>query len=107
MGALIMITTLVNAEPTKKTVTDKKAEAKVAALEAELLAQLEEEENLFAEFEALNLPTVKIFDANENLIYEAIIDDIEMIKDKKLLSLMHQSDFLMSFENTAYYKLQN
>ena len=102
MGVLIMTTTLVNAEPTDK---DKAAEAKVATLEAEVLAQLEEEENLLAEFKALNLPTIKIFDANDELIYEVTVDNIEDIKDKKVLSLIHQSDFLMSFENTSYYKL--
>ena len=107
MAALIISTTLVNAEPDKRILTDGAAEAKVAALEAEVLAHLEEQESLLAEFEALNLPVVKIFDANDNLVYETIVDDIEMIKDKKLLSLIHQSDFLMSFENTSYYKLQN
>ena len=102
MGVLIMTTTLVNAEPTDK---DKAAEAKVAAVEAEVLAQLEEEENLLAEFKAINLPTIKIFDSNDELIYEVTVDNIEDIKDKKVISLIHQSDFLMSFENTSYYKL--
>ena len=107
MGAIILTTTLATAEPIKKEVTDKTAAAKEAALEAEVLVQLEEEENFLAEFKSLNLPTVKIFDANENLVYEATVDDVELIQDKKLLSLMHQSDFLMSFENTSYYKLHN
>ena len=102
MGALIMTTALVNAEPTDK---DKAAKTKVAAPEAEVLEQLEEEETLLAEFKALNLPTVKFFDSNDELIYEATVDNIEDIKDKKALSLIHQSDFLMSFENTSYYKL--
>lgn len=107
MSALIMTTSLVFAEPNRKTTKDKTAEAKIAALEAEVLAQLEEEENILAEFNDLNLPTVKIFNANDELIYETTVDDIELIEDKKLLSLIHQSDFLMRFENTAYYKLNN
>ena len=107
MGALITTTSLVFAEPNSNTTKDKTAEAKIAALEAEVLAQLEEEENVLAEFNDLNLPTVKIFNANDELIYETTVDDIKLIEDKKLLSLIHQSDFLMRFENTAYYKLNN
>ena len=105
MGALILASTLGHADPIKKVIKDKTTKAEEAALEAEVLKQLMKEENLPVAFEALNPPSVKIFDANDELIYEAIVDDIETTKDKKLLSLIHQSDFLMSYENTSYYKL--
>ena len=105
MGAIIMTTTLVNAGTAKKLVNDKNAEAKEAAVEAEVLAQLEEEENFLAEFEATSLPTVKIFGSNDELIYEGTVNTFETIEDKELLSLIHRSDFLMSLENTSYYKL--
>ena len=107
MGALIMTTTLTNAEPANKMTNDKTAETKEATLQAEVLEQMKEEENLLAEFKALNVPTIKIIDANDELIYQGTVDNMEAIKDKKLISLIHRSDFLMSFENTSYYKLHN
>ena len=105
MGALIMTTTLANAKDSNDKTGDKTAKAKIAALEAEVLAQLEAPENVLAAFEYLSPPTVKIFNANEELIHEAVVEDIELIQDKKLLSLIHQSDLLMKFENTAYYRM--
>ena len=105
MGALIMVSSLANAEPNHKTKKDEATEAKVAALEAEVLEQLEKEEDVLAEFDHLSLPMVKVFDANNELIYEAVVDDIEMIQDKKLLSFIHRSDLLMNFENISYYQL--
>ena len=108
LGALILATTLVNAE-TKGIMTDDKiTEAKkVAALEAEILVLMEAGDNLLDEFKVLNPPTVKIFDANNELIYEGTVDNNEMINNKKIITLLHQSDFLMKFENTSYYKLHN
>ena len=105
MGALIMVSSLANAEPNHKTKKDEATEAKVAALEAEVLEQLEKEEDVLTEFDHLSLPMVKVFDANNELIYEAVMDDIEMIQDKKLLSFIHRSDLLMNFENISYYQL--
>ena len=105
MSALIMTTTLASAEPDNDKVRDKTVEAEVTALKAEVLAQLEATENVLAEFEHLTPPTVKIFNANQELIYEKVVEDIELINDKKLLSLIHQSDLLMKFENTAYYRM--
>ena len=105
MGALIITSTLASAEPHNKTPKDEVAETNIKALEAEVLAQLEEDELILAEFEQLNVPMVKIFNANDELVYEAVVDDFEMIKDQKLLSLMHKSDFLMNFENVSYYQL--
>ena len=96
MGALILASTLAHADPIKKVTKEKTPEAEEAALEAE---------ELLAAFESLDPPSVKIFNANDELIYEAVVEDIETTKDKKLLSLIHQSDFLMSYENTSYYKL--
>ncbi len=107
MGALIVSTSLVQAASEKKPKNDKTYEATVAELEMEILEYLQEEEDLIAEFKALNLPTIKIFDANDELVFQATVDDINTIKDKKLRSLLYQSDFLMSFENTSYYKLHN
>ena len=107
MGALIMTTTLANAEPNNKITKDEIDKAKEATLEAEVLEQMQEEENLLAEFKALNAPMIKIFNANDELIYQGAVDNMEANEDKKLLSLIHQSDFLMSFENTSYYKLHN
>ncbi|MDN5212079.1 hypothetical protein QQ020_08450 [Fulvivirgaceae bacterium BMA12] len=107
MGALIISTSLVQAASEKKPKTDKTYEATVAELEIEILEYLQEEEDLIAEFKALNLPTIKIFDANDELVFQATVDDINTIKDKKLRSLLYQSDFLMSFENTSYYRLHD
>ena len=108
LGALILATTLVNAE-TKGIMTDDKiTEAKkVAALEAEILVLMEAGDNLLDEFKVLNPPTVKIFDANNELIYEGTVDNNEMINNKKIITLLHRSDFLMKFESTSYYKLHN
>ena len=107
MGTLILASTLAHADPIKKVAKDTTAVDSEAALMAEILEQWEEEENLLAEFKALNPPTVKIFDANDELIYEAVVEDIETTEDKKLLLLINQSDFLMSYANTSYYKLFN
>ena len=108
LGALILATTFVNAA-TKGIMTDDKiTEAKkVAALEAEVLVLMEAGDNLLAEFNVLNPPTVKIFDANNELIYEGVVDNKEITDNKKIITLLHRSDFLMKFENTSYYKLHN
>ena len=107
MGTLILASILAHADPIKKVAKDTTAVNDEAALMVEILEQWEEEENLLAEFKALNPPTVKIFDANDELIYEAVVEDIETTEDKKLLLLINQSDFLMSYANTSYYKLFN
>ena len=107
MGALIISTSLVQAEPEKKPKTDKAYEIAIAELEVEILEYLQEEDDLIAEFKALNPPTIKIFNAEDELVFQTIVDDINTIKDEKLRSLIYQSDFLMSFENTSYYKLHN
>ena len=96
MGALILASMLAHADPIKKVTKDKTKEAEEVALETE---------ELLAAFESQDPSSVKIFDTNDELIYEAVVEDIETTKDKKLLSLIHQSDFLMSYENTSYYKL--
>lgn len=108
LGALILATTFVNAA-TKGIMTDDKiTEAKkVAALEAEVLVLMEAGDNLLAEFNVLNPPTVKIFDGNNELIYEGVVDNKEITDNKKIITLLHRSDFLMKFENTSYYKLHN
>ena len=108
LGALILATTFVNAA-TKGIMTDDKiTEAKkVAALEAEVLVLMEAGDNLLAEFNVLNPPIVKIFDANNELIYEGVVDNKEITDNKKIITLLHRSDFLMKFENTSYYKLHN
>ena len=108
LGALILATTFVNAA-TKGIITDDKiTEAKkVAALEAEVLVLMEAGDSLLAEFNVLNPPTVKIFDANNELIYEGVVDNKEITDNKKIITLLHRSDFLMKFENTSYYKLHN
>ena len=68
---------------------------------------MKDEDNYLAELKAFNKPMIKIFNENYELIYEGIVDNKEAIEDKQLLILIHKSDFLMSFENTSYYKLHN
>lgn len=107
MGALILTTTVANAEPKNnhKKEAKKVVKKEIATAEAEILVQMEQAENLMDEFKALNVPTIKIFDTKDNLIYEGVVDNVDAIKDRKILSLIHKSDFLMSLENTSYYKL--
>ncbi|MCG8320182.1 MAG: hypothetical protein MI921_11810 [Cytophagales bacterium] len=107
MGALVMTTTLANAAADSTMIDDKIFAAKIAALEAEVLAKMKDEDNYLAELKAFNKPMIKIFNENYELIYEGIVDNKEAIEDKQLLILIHKSDFLMSFENTSYYKLHN
>lgn len=105
VGALLLSTNSVSADPTEKAKKDSTANTKIEAVESAVLEYLEKEESLMLEFKALNKPTVKVFNHNDELVYEGFVKDMEDIKDKKLLSLLHKSDFLMRFENTSYYKL--
>ena len=107
MGLLVLNSTLAIAATEGKLTDDKSSASEVAIVEAEVLEQMEEEKNLLAEIKAFNEPMIKIFDANDELIYQAAVNSKEDINDQQLLTLIHKSDFLMSFENTSYYKLHN
>ncbi len=84
---------------------DSTANAKSATIEAEVLEYLEKEETLMLEFKSLNQPTIKVFNHNDELIYEGNAKSKDDIKDKKVLALLLKSDFLMRNGNTSYYKI--
>ncbi len=105
-GTLLFSSTIANANPTNKNEEKKEATSEATIVEAEVMDYLENEDSFVAMFKALNAPTVKVFDKNDALIFSGKVADLNNIKDKKVLSVIHKSDFLMQLDNTAYYKLQ-
>ncbi len=106
MGALILSTTFANASEVNKKEAKAKKASQTETVTQEVLNQIELEDNIMAEFKALNLPTVKIFDANDNIVFEGKVKNINDIKEEKVVAKLLNCDFIMSLENTAYYRLQ-
>ncbi len=105
-GALLFTSTAFAADPENKKDSKKTTSTETSAIEAEVLDYLEAEDNSLAMFKALNAPTVKVFDHNDELIFTGKVADLNNIKDKKALSMIHKSDLVMKLDNTAFYKLQ-
>ncbi|MDN5200952.1 hypothetical protein QQ008_06260 [Fulvivirgaceae bacterium BMA10] len=104
MGVLIIFSSSVFAESDKK--KEKFTNKEIIELENLIQSQFEEDE-IFSEIVSINESTVKIFNTQNELIYEAAIRKIEDVKDDKLSKLMLQSDFIMEHNNTSYYRLHN
>lgn len=49
--------------------------------------------------------TYNIFDAQDNLIHTSTVNRSEPLNDAQLVKLLAQSDLLMDYENTSYYRL--
>ncbi len=103
LGILLLTTTMLNAKPvmTEKDSTNVYTEIELIEMEVEEILEMESNEilidlNLFQE------PMIKIYDNNDVLIYEGI--DHEGM-DARIKGLIYQSDFIMSHENTTFYKL--
>lgn len=50
--------------------------------------------------------TFKIYDSNDNLVYETTLNK-EEVPDIKLLKLLNQSDFLAENETISYFRLND
>lgn len=49
--------------------------------------------------------TYNIFDTQDNLIHTSTVNRSEPLNDAQLVKLLAQSDLLMDYENTSYYRL--
>ena len=63
----------------------------------------DEEMGVFEEQSPLKI--IKIYDCNEELLLEAPITKLRQSKNKHLIKLLNASDFLTSFSNVSYYRL--
>jgi hypothetical protein len=63
----------------------------------------DEETGVFEEQSPLKI--IKIFDCNDELLLEAPITKLRQTENKHLRKLLNASDFLTSFSNASYYRL--
>ncbi len=49
--------------------------------------------------------TYNIFDTQDNLIHTSTVNRSEPLNNAQLVKLLAQSDLLMDYENTSYYRL--
>lgn len=64
---------------------------------------IDEESGLFQEVSPLKV--IKIYDSNDVLLLEAPITKLRQTQNKHLRKLLNASDFLISFSNASYYRL--
>ncbi len=50
---------------------------------------------------------ITVYDSNDNLVFDGIVNDKNNIKNKKLRKILKKSDYLMSNRITDYYILTN
>lgn len=67
----------------------------------EILSSLEDNETEWLEDEI----TYQIFDSEDNLIMEKVIQRNAPVNNEKLVKLLAQSDFIMTYNNSSYYRL--
>jgi len=63
----------------------------------------DEESGIFQEQSPLKI--IKIYDCNDVLLLEAPITKLRQTQNKHLRKLLNASDFLTSFSNASYYRL--
>lgn len=63
----------------------------------------DEETGIFEEVSPLKI--IKIYDCNDQLLLEAPITKLRQAQNKHLRKLLNASDFLTSFSNSSYYRL--
>ncbi len=104
LGIIIITTTISNAEPiANKNDSTKTKEKSIEMVEMEVLELLENEsDEILAELNLIQEPTIKIYDNNDVLIYAG--NDEEGM-DASVKVLLHQSDVIMRQNQTTYYKL--
>lgn len=56
----------------------------------------------FEEFR--NKKVFKIFDENENLLYQSEVNTDKSIMDGKLVKYLHQSDLVVNLDHTSFYR---
>mgnify|MGYP001045655836 CR=1 FL=1 len=78
-----------------------KKELKVESYEPTFV--FDEETGILEELSPLKI--IKIYDCNDELLLEAPIAKLRQAQNKHLRKLLNASDFLTSFSNTSYYRL--
>ena len=78
-----------------------KKDLKVEEYEPEMI--FDEEAGIFMETSPLQI--IKVYDTNNVLLLEAPITKLRQTENKHLRKLLNASDFLISFNNASYYRL--
>jgi len=105
--AFVMTINLVKADPINEKNKDSINNKKVAAIEANILENIAEEEQFIIDLEMFNPKVIKILDQHDNLVYEGTpVEGTPCDKDMQLVQLLLRSDFVMEYENTSYYRIQ-
>ena len=108
LASIVMFTStsaLANGNKPDSTSTDITFEEEIIS-DAELdmiIMDLENDDELWLE----STVTYEIYDNNDNLVISLDVKRSEPLNNQKLSKLVAKSDFLMSYNNTNYYRLRN
>ena len=105
MGLVIISTTFVHANPMDNKNKENTSNSQATQVESELAASWESDDEVLVDLNLPSTATVKIYNQNDELIYESFSAADELDEDKTLVKLMLQSDLLMNNGNTSYYRL--
>ncbi|MEC7756060.1 MULTISPECIES: hypothetical protein [Roseivirga] len=65
-----------------------------------------ESDKLFdIEVPSAQLQTIKIFDADDNLVLSVVMEKDGVVEDEKAKKMLNRAEFLASYSNTSIYKL--
>jgi hypothetical protein len=65
-----------------------------------------ESDKLFdIEVPSAQLQTIKIFDADDNLVLSVLMEKDGVVEDEKAKKMLNRAEFLASYSNTSIYKL--
>ena len=78
---------------------------KMAKIEQQVLASLDDKEDILEGIEFYAPQIVKIVDENENVIFQGALCEDGTATSKELIVFMQRSDFMLKHENTSYYIL--
>ena len=85
---------------------EEKKNVEARATLAEVAEQMGIEEADLQTFFGMETQSVKIFDANDQLVAEGDLNAFGEAKDDKVAALLLNSERLMNFGNTQYYRLK-
>ena len=105
MASLIIFTFNTKASTDIDSLRNEKSKNELVEIEAELVKEFSDETYDILSDINFYPQEIKIFDTNDNLVYQTCIQDENELKDEKLIRLLIQSDLIMTLDDTSFYTI--